>query len=191
MVSDLTTTGESCPLIPETFLCHQPVGAAFAQNRTARMEDTVMIPSSGFEPPPIGGGWVVEESLFRMLLAVEIQKAQRLRYSISLVCLAAEGDFPGDGKPSLASIAERIARYLRGTDAVATWSEGWFALLLIDAETTNLPAILGRLTGRVETRTWSAGGSSYPRTAVRADDMLRQAVELLMRAKAEGGNRLY
>src|SRR4029450_9841067 len=53
------------------------------------------------------------------------------------------------------------------------------------------PPILEQLTARVEPIAWSAGGSCCPRTAARANDMLRQAVDLLARAKAEGGNRLY
>jgi hypothetical protein len=91
----------------------------------------------------------------------------------------------------LASVAGSITPYLRRTDAVAPWTEGWLALLLLAAEPTHLPAILERLTARVEPIAWSAGGSCYPRTAARANDMLRQAVELLARATAEGGNRLY
>lgn len=150
-----------------------------------------MIASFGFEPPSVGGGWLVEESVFRRLLEFEIQKAQRLRYSVALVCLTAELAVPGNGRPSLASVAGSITPYLRRTDAVAPWTEGWLALLLLAAEPTHLPAILERLTARVEPIAWSAGGSCYPRTAARADDMLRQAADLLARAKAEGGNRLY
>ena len=153
------------------------------------MQDSMMIASFGFEPPLVGGAWFVEESLFRLLLDFEIRKAQRLRYSVSLVCFAIE--LASNGKASPASVAERITPHLRGTDAVAALTQGWFALLLVDAETTHLPSILGRLTTRLETIVWSAGGSCYPRTAARAEDMLRQAVDLLARAKAEGGNRLY
>jgi hypothetical protein len=63
--------------------------------------------------------------------------------------------------------------------------------MLVDAETPHLPSILDRLTKRLETSAWSAGGSCYPRTAARAEDMLRQAVDLLARAREEGGNQLY
>jgi PleD family two-component response regulator len=107
------------------------------------------------------------------------------------VCFAIELASASNGKASPASVAESITPYLRGTDAVAAWTQGWLAMLLVDAETTHLPSILERLTTRLETIAWSAGGSSYPRTAARAQDMLRQAVDLLARAKAEGGNRLY
>jgi hypothetical protein len=149
-----------------------------------------MSASSGFNPP-IGGGWVVDESLLRFLLDLEIHKAQRLRYSISLVCLAAESATIGTGEPSPSSLAASVGRHIRSTDAVAPWACGWIGLLLIDAETVHLPRVLDRLTVRLEAVVWSAGGSSYPRTAGTAEDMLRQAVDLLRQAKQEGGNRLY
>ncbi len=145
----------------------------------------------GFEPLSTGGGWLVDELLFRFLVDFEIQKAQRLRYSVSLVCFAFEPASRGNGESPAASVAENVTRYLRGTDAVASWSQGWLSLLLIDAEAAHLPSILQRLTTRLEAPGWSAGGSSYPRTAARAEDMLRQAVDLMGKAKAEGGNRLY
>jgi GGDEF domain-containing protein len=134
---------------------------------------------------------MVDESVFRLLLDFEIQKAQRLRYSISIVCFTVERSAAGNGEATAASIAEDLARRLRGTDAVAVWTEGRLFFLLIDAETTHLAAIVERLTMRLTTVGWSAGGSSYPRTAARAEDMLRQAVAMLTRAKDEGGNRLY
>jgi hypothetical protein len=141
--------------------------------------------------PLAGGGWLVDESLFRFLVDFEIQKAQRLRYSISLVCIAVEPGATGNGEGAPSPLAESVTRHIRGTDAVAPWARGSLALLLVDAETTHLPLILERLTARLEPVAWSAGAASYPRTAARAEDMLRQAVDLLARAQEEGGNRLY
>jgi len=150
-----------------------------------------MTESCGVEPLSAGGGWMVDESLFRLLLDFEIHKAQRLRYSVSIVCFTIERSAAGNREASAASIAENIARRLRATDAVAVWTEGRLFFLLIDAETTHLPTIFERLTTRLSTVGWSAGGSSYPRTAARAEDMLRQAAAMLTRAREEGGNRLY
>lgn len=138
-----------------------------------------------------GGGWLVDEVLFKLLVDFEIQKAQRLRYSVSLICFSPEPSARGNGQVAGASLAEAVTHHLRSTDAVASWSQGWLSLLLIDAETTHLPAILHRLTNRLDTLGWSAGGTSYPRTATRAEDMLRQAVDLMAKARDEGGNRLY
>jgi hypothetical protein len=154
------------------------------------MRDLIMSESIRFGPLSAGGGWLVDEALFRLLVDFEIQKAQRLRYSVSVVCFAAV-PLPRNGEVSLSSLAAGMTRYLRGTDAVASWSQGWLSLLLIDAETTHLSSILDRLTTRLETSSWSAGGASYPRTATRAEDMVRQAVDLMGKAKEAGGNRLY
>jgi hypothetical protein len=150
-----------------------------------------MTESRDFEPLSIGGGWMVDEPLFRLLLDLEIHKAQRLRYTVSIVCFTMERSGVGNGQASNASIAESIASRLRATDAVAMWTEGLVFFLLVDAETTHLPSILERLTTRLQTVSWSAGGSSYPRSAARAEDMVRQAVDLHTRARNEGGNRLY
>jgi hypothetical protein len=154
------------------------------------MQDIILSEQRGFGPVA-GGGWLVDESLFRFLVHFEIQKAKRLRYSVALVCFAVEPPSCGNGESSAASLAESVTRYLRGSDVVALWAKGWIALLLVDAEIPHLPSILDRLTTRLETIAWSAGGSCYPRTAVRAEDMLRQAADLLARAREEGGNRLY
>jgi len=159
--------------------------------RTAHdMSAHTMMQSRGLGPLSAGGGWIVDEALFRLLLDLEVHKARRLRYSVSIVSLMLEGSEVGE-EASTASFAEGVARHLRGTDAVTSWTQGVLFFLLVDAEATHLPAILERLTARFQTVLWSAGGSSYPRTAVRAEDMLRQALDLLTLARNEGGNRLY
>src|SRR6266850_7220804 len=156
-----------------------------------RADDSIMSEWRGFGPLSVGGGWVVDELLFRLLVDFEIQKAQRLRYSVSLVCFSAEGSRPESREPSTQLLVESVTRCIRGTDVVTSGSEGWLHLLLVDAETTHLPLILHRLTAHLETLAWSAGGSCYPRTANRGEDMLRQSIDLMGRAREEGGNRLY
>jgi hypothetical protein len=155
------------------------------------MQDFSMSESRGTGPLSVGGGWLVDEQLFRLLVDFEVQKAQRLRYSVSLVCFAVDPVSSENGKASGPALAESVTRHLRGTDAVAPWAQGWLGLLLIDAEATHLPLIVQRLTARLDAAGWSAGGSCYPRTANRADDMLRQAIDLMGRAQEEGGNRIY
>src|SRR5262245_28631796 len=110
----------------------------------------MMSETPGFGPVSMGGGWLVDEVLFKFLIDFEIQKAQRLRYSVSLVCFALESSNRGNGPASAAPLAEGLTRHLRGTDAVASWSQGWLSLLLVDAETIHLPAILDRLTSRLD-----------------------------------------
>ena len=139
-------------------------------------------------PSPDAGARVVDEQLFRFLVDLEVRKAQRLRYCLSVVCFAVEGAPAETREPALAEI---VTRYIRSTDVVTPWAPGSLALLLVDAEASHLPAILRRLTTRLETIAWSAGGSCYPKTVTRADDMLGQAVDSMVRAKKEGGNQLY
>ena len=153
--------------------------------------DPIMSEWRGLGPLSVGGGWVVDELLFRLLVDFEIHKAQRLRYSVSLVCFAAEASATESREAAARDLVESVTACVRGTDAVTSGGEGWVALLLVDAETVHLPLILHRLTARLETLAWSAGGSCYPRTATGAEDMLRQAVDLMGKAREEGGNRLY
>jgi hypothetical protein len=145
----------------------------------------------GFNLLDDAGARVVDDLVFRFLVELEIQKAQRLRYSVSLVCLAAEAAATETGESAAPSLAPIVTRDLRGTDVVTPWTPDSLALLLVDAEIAHLPSILRRLTARLEPIAWSAGGASYPRTTTRADDLLSQAVDSMLRAKEEGGNRFY
>jgi hypothetical protein len=151
----------------------------------------IMSNRRGLGPLSLGGGWVVDELLFRLLVDFEIQKAQRLRYSVSLVCFSAESGWSDNRETSMHPLIEIVKSCIRRTDVVTSGVEGWLHMLLVDAETTHLPRILQRLTARLETLAWSAGGSCYPRTANRGEDMLRQAIDLMGRAREGGGNRLY
>ena len=145
----------------------------------------------GVRPPADIGGRVVDDSLFRFLVDLEVQKAQRLRYCFSIVCLGFDAVPAETREPSPSAFAEIATRYIRATDSVAPWAPASLALLLVDAETTHLPPILRRLTTLLAPIPWSAGGSCYPKTATRADDMLRQAVDSMIRARDHGGRRLY
>ena len=137
------------------------------------------------------GARVVDDDMFRFLVDLEVEKAQRLRYCLTLACLTTDGVPAETGESSVSSLAENVTRHLRSTDVVAPRTPTSLILLLVDAETTHLPLILRRLTPGLEAVGWSAGGSCYPKTAARAEDMLRQAADLMAKAQGEGGNRLY
>jgi len=144
-----------------------------------------------FRLPPSGGAWIVDSLGFRRLVDMEIQKAQRLRYCISLICIAAELRSSEMEQLAAPSLDEIISPHIRSTDVVACSAFPSLALLLIDAEVTNLPSIVRRLTTRLEMFLWSAGGACYPSTATRAEELFDQALDLMMKAKRDGGNRLY
>ena len=147
--------------------------------------------SPDVRPPSRNGAWVVDNGGFRRLVDMEIQKAQRLRYCVSLVCTAADRKSPETEQPAPLALAERIAPLLRSTDVVACWALPSLALMLVDAEVTSLPLIVGRLTTRLEMFLWSAGGACYPNTVTHADGLLHQALHMMRQAQSDGGNRLY
>jgi hypothetical protein len=136
--------------------------------------------------PPRGGACTVDESLFRLLVDAEMHKAQRLRYCISVVCVAVDAAIG-----ELSSMLELFRQQLRATDVVTTWAADSLAVLLIDAESSDIPAVMTRITASLAPGSWSAGAVSYPRAARAADDMLRQAAGLLERALQDPAKHLY
>ena len=145
---------------------------------------------------------LVDQRSFTFVLNHEVQKAIRLQYCFSILCLTP--DFP----PRYADLtfANQMAKvaisHLRTTDVASILPPSSVALLLVDAEARNLPAILQRLKEALEPLslsvkggeggvTLSAGGGSYPQTATSGSELLRQAIDLMTQAKAEGGNRLH
>lgn len=145
---------------------------------------------------------VVEENLFKFLLDLEVQKATRLQYCLSVVCMTPDlraGEADG---PLTKHLAGLVARQLRATDIVTTFTSPSLGLLLIDAEIQNLPRIHQRVKEELEAHpltvggrewhvTWSAGGSCFPLTASSGSDLVPQAMDLMTRAKREGVGLLY
>src|SRR5216117_3937458 len=97
--------------------------------------------SPDVRPPSKSGAWTVDSAGFRRLVDMEIQKAQRLRYCISLICIAAELRSSEMEQLAAPSLDEIISPYVRSTDVVACLAFPSLALLLVDAEVTNLPSI--------------------------------------------------
>jgi hypothetical protein len=136
-----------------------------------------------------GGAHAVDESLFRFLVALEMQKAQRLRYCVSVVCVSAKPEAGELSSPSW--LVDLLRGQLRATDAISTWPPASLVLLLIDAEIGDLPAVMRRLTASLAEGSWRAGGVSYPSASLVAEDMVRRAVDLMERATQDPGKHLY
>lgn len=135
------------------------------------------------------GALAVDASLFRLLLKVELRKAQRLRYCVSVVCVCTKSIARALTAADL--FFDHFRRQLRGTDAVAPWPPASLALLLIDADSDDIPGVMRRVTAQLTEDSWRAGAVSYPRRNWAADEMLRQAMSLMERALAEAGNPLF
>jgi hypothetical protein len=135
------------------------------------------------------GAQIVDDGVFWLLLDMEIQKAQRLRYLFSVICVHIEAE---TGIPDVGATARMLASTIRSTDAVTARDGSTVALLLIDADASSLPTILQRLeVAALEAVTWSAGGACYPQTAASAEELLSQALAMMARARQDGGGRLY
>ena len=136
-------------------------------------------------PPSSGGARAVHPALFRILVDSEMRKAQRLRYGISVICVSAKAvatELP---------FMDQFRGQLRATDVVAPWPPASLVVLLIDAESGDIPAVMRRITLHLAEGSWCAGGVSYPRATQLADDMLRQAASLMERAIQDPSKHLY
>lgn len=139
-------------------------------------------------PRPSGsGGHIVDDDVFRLLVDMEVQKAQRLRYLVSVICIDVEGT------GAIPEAVRMMAPVIRATDAVAARDRSTVAaLLLVAAEASDLGTILERLkSAGLESVAWSAGGACYPQTAGSAQELLDQALEMMARSKQDGGRRFY
>jgi len=136
--------------------------------------------------PAEHGARIIDAGAFGMILGLEVKKAQRLRYFVSVVCLRVE-----HSDATSERVARALARNIRETDCITSRDERTVLMLLVDAEPDDLTAIVQRVIGAVDVRTWSAGGASYPNTALTTDELVTQAVELQARAEKHGGDRVY
>jgi hypothetical protein len=157
----------------------------FAEPDRFVMTDLSLLPSS----PASSGARNVDASLFRLLVDMEMRKAQRLRYCISVICVGARG-LAAELSPS-GLFLDHFQRQLRTIDAVARWPPASLALLLVNVDASNVSGVMRRITTQLAEDSWRAGGVSYPGANRGADDMLRQAVRLMERALHDPGNRLY
>ena len=143
-----------------------------------------------FRRPTEIGAPIIDDQLLRFLIDIEIRKAQRLRYCVSLVRIAADLPSPETAPPSEPPFAEMVARNIRSTDVVARWASASLTLLLVGADLPSLASIVRRLTAELRL-VWSAGASCYPRTTTGMKDLLRQAEDRMLDAQRDGGIRLY
>src|SRR5262249_19602918 len=146
------------------------------------------------------GAIIVDEPMLTFLTELEVQKALRLQYPVSLVVLAAE---PADRRPVLdpARLAQRLAEVLssvmRRTDSVApSPSSVLVQILLVDSNEGNVAGIaerlrheLGRhqfdLDGEVAGVVPRMGSACFPSTAATAAELRAQAA---MRAASDSGS---
>ncbi len=146
---------------------------------------------------------VVDEDTFTLIADLEVRKAVRLQYYVSL--LAIDVGLPEPLAPEAAAaarrmatqIAERISHEIRGTDLIGL-TRAWphLYVLLVSAHLYNLPTVIERITravnaqpvepglrpGAVQLR---IGGGCFPTTARARQDLFSQAASLATEAGHE------
>jgi hypothetical protein len=154
-------------------------------------------------PPGAGAAkevHLIERALFDFLVNLEVHKAARLQYPISVLCLGADLPETKAAQVWKDALAQLTVHELRATDVAASLDPSVAAVLLIGAETQDLPGIVARLSSSVQAperesgtsrMTVSAGGGCYPQTATSGKELLQQAVDLMTRAQTDGGDRAY
>jgi hypothetical protein len=154
---------------------------------------------------------LVEEGTFRLLLDLEVAKASRLQYPVSVVCLAPAGD-GGEGARVRQGV-EAARRRCRATDVLCVLAASRVCMLLVDAEAGDLPHIVRRTAAELDAAGqdaeppspagsragrpgagsiagWSAGASSFPGSATTGSELLRQATRLSDEAVAQGAGAI-
>jgi len=145
--------------------------------------------------------YLIDRALFDRLLNIEVHKAGRFLYAVSVLSLSLDQATETAELRFWDGLTKLGVNELRATDIVASLHSGVAAILLVGAETQDLPGILARVrpmlegligtAGRNDFYTLSAGGGCYPHTAKSGSELLKQAVELMNRAQTDGGNRAY
>jgi hypothetical protein len=113
---------------------------------------------------------IVDQDLFRFISALEVRKAIRLRYPISLLTII----FPPDAEPR--RVADSIARMIRCTDVI-TYQAAKAALqvLLVDASLDDATSVIRCLRERMpqgDALAWRV--RSFPGTATSVEELLTE-----------------
>lgn len=175
------------PSTAPSFSLLRACGVMLASSRASKSNPMTTPPPGSFQPD--NGARSVDAALLRLLIDIELRKAQRLRYCISVICICANvisTEVCADGV-----LLDHFRRQLRTTDAIAHWPPASLALLLVDADSEHIPAVMRRITTQLAEGSWRAGAISYPRSNWGVDEMLRRAAHLMERALSEPGEPLY
>jgi hypothetical protein len=148
---------------------------------------------------PESHGTVVDEKTFALVTELEIQKAVRLQYYVSLLAidLIVESAEATDALKSLAEqVATVISEQLRGTDLVGVGvASPMLQVLLVNAHLDSLALIIQRVTEEVSRHVFQVdgdartvqlcvGGSCFPTTAATREELVSQARSIVERERS-------
>lgn len=143
---------------------------------------------------------IVDEQTFLLLTELEVRKAVRLQYYVSLLGIQAEVEGPtrpADVHLISVQVAQVISQGIRSTDVIGVkpvWPN--VHILLVSAHLYNLPTIIGRLIRVVNRHTFEVGerpqpvslaiaGACFPTTARGGEDLFAQVAALIAEAQRD------
>jgi GGDEF domain-containing protein len=149
---------------------------------------------------------LVDVDTFTLVTELELRRAIRLQYYVSLLVLQADFDHEAAIAERVVlhqTIAEVIRDQIRSTDVVSVMpSTPRLEVLLVSTYLDNLPAIIERiataastraleLEGRIARMTLSIGGACFPTTARERTELFQQAESLSTAARGEPSTAGY
>jgi diguanylate cyclase (GGDEF)-like protein len=153
---------------------------------------------------------VLRKSVFDYLFDLEVKKAIRYQYFLTVLFLELDGAEGTDGTgederqaqgEEVRVLADLLRDELRSTDVIGKHDDGRFSVLLHHADEVNTLRIGERLRRRIADyvfsrgqegrKTVSIGGACFPTSGNFPEDLLSAADQMLRRAKQEGGNKVY
>jgi hypothetical protein len=151
------------------------------------------------EPHESGNsGTVVDEKTFAFVTELEIRKAVRLQYYVSLLAIdltATESERIDDLRSVGEQVAAVISEQLRETDLIGLApTSPALHLLLVNAHLDSLPLVVQRITeevsrhvfqvdGHARTIQLTVGGSCFPTTASTREELVNQAGSVVARER--------
>jgi hypothetical protein len=158
-----------------------------------------MVPQDAHRRAP-----VVDDDTFALITELEIRKAVRLQYYVSLLGVKADLE-DNDGVPAPRSVnqqlAEMISLEVRSTDVICvTAAAPYLRILLVNAHLYNLPVVIQRIIRTVSRHVFevndrlrevalSMGGACFPSTARGRNDLFTQVSALVTEAQQDRAER--
>jgi hypothetical protein len=133
------------------------------------------------------GAFVVDEMTFSTVGELEVRKAMRLQYPLSIVAIKPTCPPAGDARRLLETIAGLVGSLIRETDLVTVSSKApTLYVLLVDALPSDLTVIIARISEEVHRHRLAApggtedvrvnlGGACFPSTAATWRELVSQA----------------
>jgi hypothetical protein len=143
-------------------------------------------------------GSVVDEDTFAFVTELEIRKAVRLQYYVSLLAIDLVNDIEriDDIRSLTEQVAAVISEQLRGTDLIGLSATApTLYVLLVNAHLDSLSLVIQRITEEVSRHVFLVdgdlravqlvvGGSCFPTTACTREELLNQAGSVVARERS-------